>query len=141
MHSTYQYSHPPAQRDPLGIEFTIDPVAHLVGYTVEGATTDAQAQEFIGTVLADPHFGHGFDFLGECQGTHEPNGAYPPALARAVRAQAANLGPCRWAVVVSSPYGAGVVQRWAELVPASGVEVATFQTREAAVDWLAATNS
>ena len=125
----------------MGIQFTIYPIASLVRYTVEGVPADLEAGDFIAAVLAHRHFRRGFDFLGECPGTNNPDTAYPLALARAVRWMTAEIGSCRWAVVVSSPAEASVVQQSVELVPVKGVEVVTFLTQSAAFDWLAADRS
>ena len=121
----------------MGIQFTVYPVAGLVSYAVDGPATDAQAGAFLAAVVAHPHFQRGFDFLGEGGGPGEPDAAYSPPLARAVRSRTADVAPCRWAVVVSSHHGPGAVRRWAELVLADGIEVAPFLSRSDAVDWLA----
>lgn len=120
----------------MGIQFTVYPIARLVGYMVEGDATEAEAGAFLAAVLAHPRYKRGFDFLGECRGAGEPAAACPSALARAVLARAAELGTCRWAVIVPAPEGADAAGRPGQPTAAGAVTLAAFPTRAAAVEWL-----
>lgn len=115
----------------MEIKFTVYPVACLVSYVVEGVAADAEVEAFLNAVLTHRHFRRGFDFLGESQGTHEPDAAFPPSFARTICASGAALGSCRWAVVVAPPRGEAL-----KLEPSGEVEVVSFSTREDAFDWL-----
>jgi hypothetical protein len=122
------------------ISFTIYPIGQLVRYSVQGIPTEAEAREFLNAVLANPRFKRGYAFLGESDGTSRLGYAvYPDGLAREVYARARVIGPCKWAVVVSSQTGFSLVRVCAARTSACGVEVVPFLTTAEATDWLAPT--
>jgi hypothetical protein len=120
------------------IRFKVYPLGRLVRYEVEGPVTPDDARQFLDAVLGHRHFEPGFDFLGQRRGSGgAPDAAYPPAVAREVRARVDLLTPCRWAVVVSSPSGLEPVRLLADLTREGGVRVTPFATEAEATKWLA----
>jgi hypothetical protein len=119
-------------------QFRPYPSAKLVWYTVEATTTNKQVREFLGAVLAHPHFRPGFDFLGE---SHTSDGdtlvASLALIALEAGARTDALGSGRWAFVVP---GARVLETVCEriaLFPPGAVDIAAFLTPGEAMDWLA----
>jgi len=121
----------------MGVHFTIDRDARLVVYTVEGVTTADQARAFLAAVLTHPDYEPGFDFLGDRREVdEEPDTAYVRVVSFEVMSRKASLGPCRWAVLVSSELGYGMVRMWGLMTEASGVEIAPFRHVADALEWL-----
>ena len=123
----------------MPIHFTVCPSTRLVAYSVEGPVTPEDAREFLQAIVGHSHFRRGYSVLGDAGGTDcEPDAAFDHALARAVRALSHLLGPCRWAVVVPSEVGRGMVRMWSSLTRGTEVRAAPFATRGAAAQWLQA---
>ena len=123
----------------MPISFTVYPIGQLVRYSVQGIPTETEAREFLDAVLADSRFKRGYAFLGESDGTSRLGYAvYSDGLAREVYARANVIGPCKWAVVVSSQTGFSLVLVCAARTSACGVEVVPFLTTAEATDWLTA---
>ena len=121
----------------MPISFTVYPIGQLVRYSVQGIPTEVEARAFLDAVLADPRFKRGYAFLGESDGSSRLGYAvYPDGLAREVYARAKVIGPCKWAVVVSSQTGFSLVQVCAARTSACGVEVVPFLSTAEATDWL-----
>jgi hypothetical protein len=124
----------------MPIQFTVYPASRLVSYAVEGVVTPDDARGFISAFLTHRRFRKGFDFIGECRESGgEVDAAFTPALAHEVRMWIDRLGPCRWAVVVSSPAGLTMVRMLAALTRPGGVEVVPFLSRAEAMGWLGST--
>jgi hypothetical protein len=123
----------------MGITFTIYPVARVVAYAVESGTNPSDAREFLDAVVSHRHYRRGFDFLGDPRAAGGDHGqSHIRSLAIEVRDRAADLAPCRWAVVVSSDVELGMVRMWAALVAEHSVEVVAFTSLAEASDWVGA---
>jgi hypothetical protein len=121
----------------MGVHFTIDTDARLVAYAVEGYVTADQARAFIAGILTHPDYELGFNFLGDRREVErEPDSAYIQAVSMEVIARKARLGPCRWAVLVSSDVGYGMVRMCGLLTAGTGVYIRPFRTMEEATEWL-----
>jgi hypothetical protein len=123
----------------MGISFTVYPLARVVAYTVDGGTTANDAREFLDAVVAHRHYRRGFDFLGDPSGAGGELGqSHLRSLALEAIERAADLAPCRWAVVVSSDVELGMVRMWAALMVEASVEVAAFTSLAEASEWVGA---
>lgn|SRR5262245_779003 len=120
----------------MPIHFIVYPIGRLVKYQVEGVPTPAESRDFLDAVFAHRAFRKGFAFLGEPTAGHVPHAAYTSHLAREVEARSDRLGPCHWAVVVTSPAGHALVTMRAAATRRGGVEIKPFLTLEEAMEWL-----
>src|SRR5947208_2125435 len=101
----------------MPIQFSVYPFGRLVTYSVERVPTPAEVQAFLDAVLMHRDFRRGFAFLGEATTGDIPHAAFTTNMAREVQARAKRLAPCKWAVLVTSPAGHGLVLRRAAQTP------------------------
>jgi hypothetical protein len=121
----------------MGVHFTIDKQARLVAYVADGVVTADHARAFLAAVLTHPDYEPGFDFLGDRREVEEePDSAYVRAVSLEMTARKATLGPCRWAVVVASDAGYGMVRMWGLLTGLTGVQIRPFRAMGEAAEWL-----
>jgi hypothetical protein len=120
----------------MPIQFSVYPFGRLVVYTVETVPTPAEAGEFLDAVLAHRKFRREFAFLGETTAGNVPHAAFTTALAQEVLARRNRFAPCKWAVLVLSEVGLDLVQKRAESLLDSDIEVAAFLTMDDAMNWL-----
>ena len=121
----------------MGVHFTIDVDARLVTYMVEGVITSDHARAFFAAVMTHPDYEPGFDFLGDRREIgEEPDSVYVRAVSLEVMFRKGILGPCRWAVVVSSDVGYGMARMWGMLTESTGVRIMPFRTMSEAASWL-----
>src|SRR5262245_536154 len=128
--------HSQVQRGPMPLLFSVCPFGRLVICKVEGIPTPEEARAFLRDVLAQRNFRRGFAFLGQTTDSDIPHAAFTTHLAREVEAQARNLAPCKWAVMVPSETGRALVKKRAALTDRTGVQVAPFLTVDEATNWL-----
>ena len=121
----------------MGITFTVYPVGRLVRYSVEGADTPDDHRAFLDAALASRHFERGFMFLGDRRWAVDLDAAYVRMIDQDIRARLAQIAPCRWAVVVSTPAAFAAVRAWGALLQGCGVEAVPFMSMEAAAEWVA----
>lgn len=120
----------------MPVLFQIDPIACLVSYSVAGSATPDEAGEFLNAALRHPHFERGFNFIGDRREVDaDPDATYIQAAADELRTVAPLIAPCRWAVVVPSEAGFGIVEMWALLTDGCGVEIAPFTEMGRALEW------
>jgi hypothetical protein len=111
----------------------------LVTYTIKGVPTIEKLCAFFDAVAASPGFETGFAFLGDCrQFLGDPDVTLIRAVAKEIRARADKLGPCKWALVFSTPGGFGAVRVCSLLIHGSGIELESFMTVAEAETWLGA---
>jgi hypothetical protein len=123
----------------VGIAFTVCASARLVTCLVENTPTDEDAREFFDVLLAHPDFECGFNLLMDCRKrTANPDPAFARAFSKEVRQRAKDLGPCRWAYVVTTSSGFAAVRLIALLTFGSWVEFASFMTMDEAAKWVEA---
>jgi hypothetical protein len=119
------------------IRFAIDPRHRLVVYCVECDATPDEARDFFRAVVSHPSFRTGFDFLGDRLGVGAaPEPTYIYSVAAEVNARAAQLAPCRWAVVVRDLLGFEMARMWSLMAQDSGVQIRPFQRSDEAAEWL-----
>lgn len=121
----------------MPISFAIDPAARLVTYRVVGKSTADESLRFLADVSSHPDFQTGFSFLGDRRDSQSvPDVAYVRALADELEVRRHLFGPCRWAVLVSSPVAYGMARMWGLMNDRSGVEVFPFYEPSEALRWL-----
>jgi hypothetical protein len=121
----------------MPVQFTIDPTARLVVYVVEGNATPHEARRFLDAVIHHPDYEPGFNFLGDRRDVvRAPSSGYVYGVADEVKHRKAQLGPCKWAVIVSNDHAYGMARMWGILTDKSGVEILPFRQAEEATEWL-----
>ena len=124
-------------RGSVTISYAIEPAARRVTIRVDGPTTYEDWESSIRTVLADPQYRPGFDFLSDRR-TADP----PPTIDMVRRAvgffelNRPRFGDCRWALVVSGPAAYGMGRMAEALAAETGVRVKVFTQMTAADEWL-----
>lgn len=121
----------------MGLTYTIDVDSHLVTLTGVRVPDYDEWQATMRTVLADPGFRPGFDFLTDRRQAEEaPTADY---LRRAVSFLDLNrhrLGQCRWALVVNGPAAYGMGRMAEALCIDTSVQMRVFNDLREAHAWL-----
>ena len=121
----------------MPIHFTVDPVARLVVYVVEGNATREEAIEFLDAVLGHSDFCRGFNFLGDRRDVvHSPGSGCIYGVADEVSLRQKPLAPCKWAVIVSNDSAYGMTRMWGILTERTRIEILPFRRAAEATYWL-----
>ena len=121
--------------------YSFHPTSRVVTHRLEGTPAPALVGEFLDTVVSDPDFAAGYNFISDLRDCKDPGCTFLQAFAKEVRARAALIAPCQWAMVVSTQGGVTAVHLLNVLTFGYWVEFAAFLTPEEAVEWVDAGSS
>ncbi|MBN9517928.1 hypothetical protein J0H58_05310 [bacterium] len=122
----------------MPVRIEIDPAVRLVQATLTGTAnlTAAEFDDFLGMLIAHPHFRPGFDILYDRRSVDEPpNQASVRAALEAIEARAGRMTGCRWAVLIRPQSALEVVRLTALLCERAGITARPFFTPDEAMTW------
>lgn len=121
----------------MPITYSIDPAQRLVLVTIRTPYTIADVQHVIPALLADPAYVRGMVGLIERRDADDvPTTAYVQQVVRLLKTYAAQLGPCKWALVVNQPASYGMGRMVGLQISDSGLMLNVFYTLDEARAWL-----
>ncbi len=121
----------------MPVSYRIDPEEKIVYITIVGDSSLAEWTEVMLTVLTDPSYQPGFNFLSDrCEESDVPSVGFPQGAASFLKLHQAGMGEFRWAGVSDKPAIYGMQRMFSTFSAMKGIRAQAFTDFEEARRWL-----
>lgn len=121
----------------MSVTYRISPEDHIVYLTTVGEAPFDELKGVMLSVLADPAYRPGFDFLSDrSRETDVPGPLYVRQCIDFLREHLREMGSYRWALVSDTPALDRMLRMFSMLAETRGVRAEAFRTVDEAREWL-----
>ncbi|MDQ3820720.1 MAG: hypothetical protein M3362_23965 [Acidobacteriota bacterium] len=121
----------------MPVSYRIDPEEKIVYLTTVGDSSLAEWTEVMLTVLTDPSYQPGFNFLSDRRGESDvPSVEFAQGAASFLKLHRKEMGSFRWAAVSDRPAIYGMQRMFAVFSEMKGIQAEVFSDFENARQWL-----
>jgi hypothetical protein len=121
----------------LAVTYQIDPRERIVQLTVTGVSPFEEWEAALLSVLADPAYVRGFNFLTDRRGQSDvPGPDFPRMVLRFLAAHIPEMGRYRWAAVSTAEANFLTVHMFSILAEEADIHIEDFRDYDEARRWL-----